>query len=112
MEALGAARGDVVAVLGPTIAQPSYETGPEFFARFVERDAGYAAFFVPSGKPGHRLFDLPAFIGHRLRTAGVGRFVSLGLDTYADEARFFSYRRTTHRGEADYGRLISAIRLP
>ena len=109
MESLGARRGDVVAVLGPTIAQKSYETGPEFYERFVARDAGTAAFFVPSGKPGHNRFDLPAFIGHRLRTAGVGRFVSLDLDTYADEARFYSFRRKTHRGEEDYGRLISAI---
>ena len=111
METLGARRGDVTAVLGPTIAQKSYETGPEFYERFVARDAGYAAFFEPSGKDGHNRFDLPAFIGHRLRTAGVGRFVSLDLDTYADEARYYSFRRKTHRGEEDYGRLISAIVL-
>ena len=111
METLGARRGDVVAVLGPTIAQASYETGPEFHERFCARDAGYAAFFEPSGKEGHNRFDLPSFIGHRLRAAGVGRFVSLELDTYADEARFYSFRRKTHRGEADYGRLVSAIVL-
>ena len=111
METLGARRGDVTAVLGPTIAQPSYETGPEFHERFVARDASYARFFSPSGKPGHNLFDLPAFIGHRLETAGVQKFVSLGLDTYADAARFYSYRRKTHRSEDDYGRLVSAIRL-
>ena len=111
METLGASRGNVVAVLGPTIAQASYETGPDFYARFVETDPGSAAFFVPSEREGHNMFDLPAFIGHRLHAAGIGRFVSLGLDTYADEARFFSFRRKTHRGEADYGRLISAIVL-
>ena len=111
MEGLGAARKNVVAILGPTIAQQSYETGPEFYERFVTRDAGFAAFFTPSGKEGHNRFDLPGFIGHRLQTAGVGRFVSLELDTYADEARFYSFRRKTHRGEEDYGRLISAIVL-
>ncbi len=111
MEALGAKRTTTTAVLGPTIAQASYETGPEFRARFMERHAGHAAFFVPSAKAGHNMFDLPGFIGHRLRTAGVGRFVSLGLDTCMDEARFYSYRRMTHRGEPDYGRLVSAIVL-
>ena len=109
MEGLGARRDRIVAVLGPTIGAASYETGPEFIARFVAEDAGSAAFFAPASRADHHLFDLPGYIGHRLRAAGVGRFVSLGLDTYADEARFFSYRRTTHRGEPDYGRLISAI---
>ena len=111
MEGLGAARARVTAVLGPTIAQPSYEIGPEFIERFCGHDASYATFFAPSGQTGHHRFDLPGFIGHRLRTGGVGRFVSLGLDTYADAARFYSFRRKTHRGEADYGRLVSAIRL-
>ncbi len=109
METLGARRDNVVAVLGPTIGPASYEVGPEFSARFIERDPGYAAFFKPSPKTGHAMFDLPGFIGHRLRTAGIGRFENLALDTYADEQRFFSYRRTTHRSEPDYGRLISAI---
>ncbi len=111
MERLGAARAKTVAVLGPSIAQASYEVGPEFRERFLQRDNGSAAFFVPAARAGHALFDLHAFIGHRLRRAGIGTFVDLGLDTYADEARFFSYRRMTHRGEADYGRLISAIAL-
>ena len=109
MESLGATRANTVAVLGPTIAGTSYETGPEFIARFTERDPAYAAFFAPSSREAHHMFDLPAFIGHRLRTAGVGRFETLGLDTYGDEARFYSYRRATHRGEPDYGRQISAI---
>ena len=111
METLGASRRNIVAVLGPTIGPASYETGPEFRARFVARDPAYAQFFVPSARPDHHMFDLPAFIGHRLRAAGIGTFVSLGLDTYLDETRFFSYRRTTHRMEPDYGRLISAIAL-
>ena len=68
-------------------------------------------FFVPSARPGHFLFDLPGFIVARLRTCGIGHVDDLGLDTYADEARFFSYRRATHRGEPDYGRLIAAIAL-
>ncbi len=111
MEGLGARRGAVTAVLGPTIGAASYETGPEFRARFVAADPANAVFFAPNEREGHALFDLPGFIGHRLRRAGVGRFEDLALDTYADEARFFSYRRATHRGEPDYGRLISAIAM-
>ncbi|WP_158811584.1 polyphenol oxidase family protein [Beijerinckia sp. L45] len=111
MEGLGAKRADITAVLGPTIGPQSYETGPEFVARFVAADASYAGFFKGSAREHHAMFDLPGFIGHRLLTAGVGRFENLALDTYADEARFFSYRRTTHRNEPDYGRLISAIVL-
>ncbi len=111
METLGARRERIVAVLGPTIGAASYEVGPEFIARFVTADAGNAAFFTSSPREGHRMFDLPGYIGHRLRAAGVGRFVSLDLDTYADEGRFFSYRRATHRREPDYGRLVSAIVL-
>lgn len=111
MEGLGAQRGDIVAVLGPTISAASYEVGPEFVARFEAEDPAHARFFTASAKPGHAMFDLPAFIVMRLQAAGVGRAASLGLCTYADEARFFSYRRTTHRGEPDYGRLVSAITL-
>ena len=111
METLGAHRGDVVAVLGPSIGSSSYEVGPEFRDRFLARDPGYDRFFTPSHRAGHAVFDLHGFIGHRLAADGVGSFVDLGLDTYADEARFFSYRRMTHRAESDYGRLISAIAL-
>ena len=111
MGALGAQRQNISAVLGPCIQQTSYEVGPEFFARFIERDASFAAFFVPSAKPDHYMFDLPGMIGLRARQAGIGLFESLGLDTYAQSDRFFSYRRSTHRKEPDYGRLISAIAL-
>lgn len=111
MERLGGARKDIVAVLGPTIGQASYEVGPEFIARFVEASPDTARFFVPAKRAGHALFDLPAFIGLRLTRAGVGSFHDLALDTYADEQRFFSYRRSTHRSEEDYGRLVSAIAL-
>jgi YfiH family protein len=111
MVAAGARKSATVAVLGPTIGQASYEVGPEFVDRFVETDPNSARFFRASTREGHSLFDLPGFIGSRLMAAGVGRFESLGLDTYADEARFFSYRRATHRGEPDYGRLVAGIAL-
>lgn len=112
METLGARRANISAALGPTIGARSYEVGPEFFARFEAEDENFAKFFAPSGRPGHYLFDLPGFIAMRAERSRVGRFENLGLDTYADEARFFSYRRTTHRKEPDYGRLVAAIALP
>lgn len=111
MEGLGASRARIVAVLGPTISATAYEVGPEFVARFVEADPTWARFFSPSTRAGHAMFDLPGFVALRLAEAGVGAAGDLGLCTYADEARFFSYRRTTHRGEPDYGRLVSAIAL-
>jgi hypothetical protein len=110
MESLGARRAGTVAVLGPTIGGDAYEVGPEFEAQFTGPDEANARFFRP-GLDGRSLFDLPAYIVARLEAAGVGEAADLGLCTYADEARFFSYRRTTHRGETDYGRLISAIAL-
>jgi polyphenol oxidase len=111
MEALGARRADVTAVIGPMLSRRNYEVGPEFVARFLEQDAAHARFFAPSGKPGHALFDLPGYTMLRLERAGVGAAHDLDLCTYADETRFYSYRRATHRGEPDYGRLISAIGL-
>jgi YfiH family protein len=111
MEGLGARRRAITAVLGPTIGPNAYEVGPEFVARFVAADAGFARFFRPSPRDGHAMFDLPAFIAACFAEAGVGRFIDLGLCTYSDPARFFSYRMTTHRAEPDYGRLISAIAL-
>jgi YfiH family protein len=111
MERLGARREAITAVLGPTIGQNAYEVGPEFIDRFTEDDDANAVFFKPSAKPGHALFNLPGFIARRAEASGIGRFADLSLCTYADEARFYSYRRATHRGEADYGRLISAIAL-
>jgi YfiH family protein len=110
MEKLGAERRRIVAVLGPTISQPNYEVGAEVRLQFVTADEGYARFFAPSGREGHYLFDLPGAIVARLTAAGV-MASSVGLCTYADEARFFSYRRTTHRGEPDYGRQLSVIML-
>jgi hypothetical protein len=111
MERLGARRAHTLAVLGPTISQRAYEVGPEFVARFAAASPGSDRHFAPSDREGHALFDLPGFIGARMAEAGVGRFVDLGLCTYADPDRFYSYRRSVHRGEPDYGRLISALAL-
>jgi polyphenol oxidase len=111
MERLGARRDKIVAVLGPTIGQNAYEVGPDFIERFTKEAPGHERFLKPGERPGHAMFDLPGFIGARLATAGIGGFTDLSLCTYSDEERFFSYRRTTHRKEPDYGRLISAIAL-
>jgi YfiH family protein len=111
MEELGASRKNIVAAIGPLIRQQSYEVGPEFVARFTEADGSYGGFFKPSGREGHAYFDLAGLIRLRLEQSGIGRIDDLGLDTYSDEKRFFSYRRTTHRGEPDYGRQIAAIAL-
>jgi YfiH family protein len=111
MEKLGARRSNIAVALGPMISGESYEVGPEFEARFVAADPGYKRFFTPSDRVGHAYFDLPRFIAMRAKEANVGSFEDLALDTYSDETRFFSYRRTTHRGEPDYGRLIAAIVL-
>lgn len=110
MESLGANRQRIVAVLGPMISQENYEVGPELVAQFVEADTENTRFFKPSSRQGHSVFDLPAFIITRLTNAGVSA-ASTGLCTYDDEERFFSYRRATHAGEPDYGRLLSAIAL-
>lgn len=111
MERLGAERGRTVAVLGPTIGRDAYEVGPEFVASFRDADPGSERFFRPSERDGYAVFDLPGFIGARLAAAGVADFLDLGRCTYAEEERFFSYRRATHRGEPDYGRQVSAIAL-
>jgi YfiH family protein len=111
MEVLGAKRQTISAALGPTISAQSYEVGPEFLARFLAEDKSFTRFFGPSANPGHFMFDLPGFIAFRAEQAGIGDFENLRLDTYADETRFFSYRRMTHRKEADYGRLVAGIAL-
>jgi YfiH family protein len=110
MVRLGSERNDIVAVLGPTISQPAYEVGEDFRSRFSAEVPGSDVHFS-QGREGHAQFDLPGFIARRLSEAGVTTASVLGLCTYADPERFYSYRRTTHRGEADYGRLISAITL-
>lgn len=111
MERLGARRERIIAVLGPTIGRDAYEVGPEFAAEFQSKDGANARFFRPSARAGHAMFDLPGYIVARLAAAGVGEYVDLALCTYSDEDSFFSYRRATHRGEPDYGRLISAVAL-
>lgn len=110
MEELGARRERIVAVIGPMISQRNYEVGPDLLAAFEKADPKNSAFFVTAERSGHFLLDLPGFIASRLTGAGVFS-VDLGLCTYADEERFFSYRRATHRGEPDYGRMLSAIVL-
>ena len=110
MLTLGARREAITAVLGPSISQANYEVGPEFVERFVQRDADYAKFFAPSEKSGHAMFDLQGLTIKRLRDAGVSA-ENLAICTYADTERFFSYRRTTHAAEPDYGRQISAIAI-
>lgn len=110
MIALGARRERIKASLGPSISQRSYEVGPEFVERFVARDLQWERFFAPSQKHGHSMFDLPGLTISRLRAAGV-EAENLDICTYADETTYFSYRRTTHRQEPDYGRQISAIMI-
>jgi polyphenol oxidase len=105
METLGARRECIVASIGPSIARASYEVDDAFARAFAPADERFFA----AGRPGHLQFDLEAYVAHRLAAADITRIEALGLDTYADEARFFSYRRATHRGEADYGRQISLI---
>jgi len=111
MERLGADRNRIAAALGPTIRQPNYEVGPEFAERFLAADPGNARFFSPSHRQGHAMFDLAGYIAERVGRAGVTEFEDLGLCTYAEPERFFSYRRTTQSGEPDYGRHINAITL-
>jgi len=110
MEKLGAERGGMVAAIGPLIRQDSYEVGGEFVERFVEAEADNAVFFIASAREGHSMFDLAGFIRMRLENAGVLMIDDVGVDTYSDE-RFYSYRRSVHRKEPDYGRHVHAIAL-
>ncbi|QRM56268.1 peptidoglycan editing factor PgeF [Sinorhizobium sp. BG8] len=110
METLGARRERIAAALGPSISRRHYEVGPEFVERFIGTQPGYEKFFGRSTREGHAMFDLPALTIERLTDAGVTA-ENLDLCTYPDEDRFFSYRRTTHRQEPDYGRQISAIMI-
>ena len=111
MEALGATASNITAVIGPCISQRAYEVGHEFFERFADEDPESTRFFSSGATPDKYLFDLPAFGLARLRARGVREARWTGHCTYGDEERFYSYRRTTHRGEKDYGRLVSVIRL-
>jgi polyphenol oxidase len=111
MQKLGARRTDITAALGPMISQANYEVGAEFVARFIEADENNACFFQPSPLRDQALFDLPGYIAARCRAAGIGEFEDIRRCTYADENLFYSYRRTTHRQESDYGRHLAAIAL-
>lgn len=111
MEKLGADRARITVALGPTIRQPNYEVGPEFVERFLAADPSNSRYFAPSQRAGHAMFDLTGYIADRAQRAGIERFEDLGLCTYAEPDRFFSYRRTTRSGEPDYGRHINAIAL-
>ena len=110
MEKLGAERAGIVAAIGPLIRQHSYEVGGEFVERFVEADAENAPFFLPAEREGRAMFDLAGYIRMRLENAGVLMIDDIGVDTYSDE-RFYSYRRSVHRKEPDYGRHVHAIAL-
>lgn len=111
MEKLGANRSQIRAALGPTISRSAYEVDRDFMENFEKKDRDSIAFFTAGQNDNKRQFDLPAYIGHRIKRSGVTQFEDLALCTYADETRFFSFRRTTHRKENDYGRLIAAIAL-
>lgn len=108
MEKLGARRDRIAAAIGPCIARASYEVDEAFQRRFESADPANERFFA-AGREGHAQFDLEAYVAHRLAAAGVRTVETMGLDTYADAERFYSFRRATHRGEPDYGRLISII---
>ena len=111
MEKLGARKADIQAAIGPCISQAQYEVGFDFRDRFLEGGLRMRKFFVPSDKEGHYRFDLEGYAAHRLEKAGVAGIAKLGVCTYPSQNGYFSYRRTTHRGEPDYGRQIAAIVL-
>lgn len=111
MEQIGAKRERIVAAIGPTIAQASYEVDASFRERFVQSNHEYATLFTEIDESGHCRFDLPTFVSMQLAGAGIGRIETLGNDTYAEEQNLFSFRRSVHRKEPDYGRQISVIAL-
>jgi hypothetical protein len=111
MERLGAERANIRAAIGPCISQAAYEVGPEFYARFVAHAADNARYFVPSSRAGHWQFDLRGYVTAQLQALGLGSIKAFGACTYEHEEQYFSFRRTTHRAEPDYGRNLSAIML-
>lgn len=111
MEGLGASRENIVAVLGPTISKSAYEVGPEFILNFINVDAGNKTYFTDSVKSNHYMFDLPGYLMDRMKAFGIGTVIDSGLCTYIRDDEYFSYRRTTHAQEKDYGRQIAAITL-
>lgn len=111
MEKLGADRAHVVAAIGPMIRQRSYEVGAELVEKFLGDDRGNARFFAPAQRDEHAMFDLAAYVAARLASAGIRQIEDLDRCTYSDPSHFFSYRRSQHRGESDYGRHVNAIAL-
>jgi YfiH family protein len=111
MVELGAKPDRIVAGIGPCIVQRSYEVGPEFPAPFLAEADDNERFFAPSAKEGHFMFDLPGYVARRLARLGVGEVMPTPCDTFREDSRFFSYRRSVRKGEADYGRMLSAIAL-
>jgi YfiH family protein len=111
MERLGGKRGEIRAAIGPMIRQSNYEVGADLISRFAAEDRASSRFFAAAPRDSHALFDLPGYVAERLARAGVGHIEDIGLCTYAEPERFFSYRRTTHSAEADYGRHVNAIAL-
>ena len=109
MEKLGAKPERITAVIGPAISQKAYEVGSDYVERFLAEEPGSEAFFITDEGSGEPHFDLPGYVAERLARAGVGSIADLGLCTYCEETRLFSYRRSQHHGEEDYGRQISAI---
>jgi polyphenol oxidase len=111
METLGAMRANIVAVLGPTISKAAYEVGPEFILNFVAQSDSNQSYFTDSIKSGHYMFDLPGYLTDRMQAFGIGTVINSDLCTYSRNGDYFSYRRTTHAKEKDYGRQIAAITL-
>lgn len=111
MVEMGAQRNAIIAAIGPCISQAAYEVGADFEQNYLVQDPSSAAFFAKSASPGKRQFALAPYVAVRLERAGIAMVKNLDMCTYQDEARFFSFRRTTHRGESDYGRGVSVIAL-
>ena len=111
MQSLGAKSANIIAAIGPTISQANYEVGPEFVEQFLVDNPDSSKFFIPSDRINHSMFDLPGCVEERLQSCNLKQVENLALCTYGDEDNFFSYRRTTHKGEPDYGRQMSAICL-
>jgi hypothetical protein len=111
MIGLGAAPERIAATIGPAISQKAYEVGADYVERFLAVDPGAGPFFAIDADSGEPHFDLTFYVAERLAKAGITAITDLGLCTYCDESRLFSYRRSQHHGEPDYGRQISAILL-
>jgi len=109
MGSQGAEIDHIVCAIGPTIGPKSYEVGPEFKETFLDSDSTCNQFFAKSSRLGHYMFDLPSFIISRLSKIGINTVFNIDRDTYSDETSFYSYRRSSHKNEDDYGRLLSTI---